>query len=48
MIPFGSPSKIESITGFAEAATISSDGNRLYYHKKENGKFSLYLSRRVR
>ena len=47
--PFGIPSKINSITGFVEAATISPDGNTLYYHKKEdNGVLSLYLTRRVK
>lgn len=43
---FSSPSKIESITGFAEAATISPDQKTLYYHKKENNKFGLYMVRR--
>ncbi len=47
--PFGLPNKIESITGFVEAATISPDGNNLYYHKKEaGGMFGLYLTKRVR
>jgi hypothetical protein len=31
--PFGSPSKIQSITGFVEAATIAPDQKTLYYHK---------------
>ncbi len=44
---FSSPSKIESITGFAEAPTISPDQRTLYYHKKENNKFVLYLVRRI-
>jgi len=47
--PFGLPSKIESITGFAEATTLSPDGDKLYYHKKdENNTFSLYLTRRLK
>ncbi len=43
---FGSPLKIKSITGFTEACTISPDKKILYYHKKENNKFVLYLVRR--
>ncbi len=47
--PFGLSYKIESITGFVEAATISPDGNKLYYHKKDaNGTHALYLTKRVR
>ena len=45
--PFGLPVKIQSISGFVEAATISPDGNTLYYHKRDNNKFALYLTRRV-
>ncbi len=41
--PFGSPTKITSITGFAEAATIAPDQSTLYYHKKDNGVFGLYM-----
>lgn len=45
---FGTPLKIESISGFVEAATISPDGKTLYYHKKEaDGKHALYLTKRV-
>ena len=40
---FETPEKIESITGFAEAPTISSDNKILYFHKKENSKFVLYF-----
>lgn len=40
---FSGPSKIQAITGFAEAATIAPDQKALYYHKKENGKFVLYM-----
>jgi len=43
--PFGSPSKIQSITGFAEAVTIAPDQKTLYYHKKEDNKFVLYMIR---
>ena len=41
--PFGIPSKIQRITGFAEAVTIAPDQKTLYYHKKENNKFVLYM-----
>jgi len=40
--PFGERKKIHAITGFAEAPTLSSDEQSLYYHKKENGRFVLY------
>ena len=43
---FSSPSKIKSITGFAEAPTIAPDQKTLYYHKKENNKFMLYMVRK--
>lgn len=43
---FSSPSKIQSITDFAEAATIAPDQKTLYYHKKDNGKFVLYMVRK--
>jgi hypothetical protein len=47
--PFRAPIKMESMSGFVEAATISPDGEILYYHKKESdGKFSLYLTRRLK
>ncbi len=44
---FGVPSKIETITGFAEAPTISYDGKTIYYHKKENGKFLIYYVKKL-
>ncbi|HEY0757738.1 MAG TPA: hypothetical protein VGD59_00630 [Acidisarcina sp.] len=37
--PFGPPRKIEAISGFVEAPTISPDGRSLYYHRKEGGHF---------
>jgi len=47
-VSFGTPLKIESISGFVEAPTISPDGKTLYYHKKEvDGKYALYLTKRV-
>lgn len=44
--PFSSPSKIQSITDSAEAATITPHQKNLYYHKKENDKFVLYRVRK--
>ena len=41
--PFNKPYKIDLITGFVEGATISPDNRMIYYHKKENGKFVLYM-----
>ncbi len=43
---FGIPIKIKTITGFAEAPTITPDQRTLYYHKKENNKFVLYMVRK--
>ena len=40
---FNTPYKINSITGFVEGATISPDGQRIYYHKFENEQFVLYM-----
>lgn len=37
---------LEKATGFVEGPTISGDGQRLYYHKKEGNTFVLYLVRR--
>ena len=44
--PFNSAQKIEAITGFAEAPTLSADGRSLYYHKKEHGGFVIYRATR--
>lgn len=44
--PFGTPAILSGITGFVEAPTLSADGRRLYYHKKENNRFVIYLIRR--
>lgn len=44
---FGIPQKIASITGFAEAPSVSSDGKVLYYHGLgANGKIKLFMVRR--
>jgi len=44
--PFGVPFRIESIRGFAEAATIAPDQKTIYFHMKENDKFGLYMIRK--
>ena len=44
--PFGLPAKIASISGFAEAATLTPDNKKLYYHMKDNGRFVLYMVKR--
>lgn len=44
--PFGVPYRVKSITGFAEAATIAPDQRTLYFHKRDSGKFVLYLVRK--
>ncbi len=49
--PFGKPYKIKEITGFVEAPaiSISSDGIRdsiVYYHKKVDNKFTLWMVRK--
>ena len=45
-LPFELPTKIQAITGFVEAPTLSPDEKALYYHKSDNGKsdgkFSIY------
>jgi hypothetical protein len=46
--PFGPPLRIASITGFVEGATISPDGRLLYYHKRDGGRFHLYVVERRR
>jgi hypothetical protein len=42
---FGVPILIEAATGFVEAPTYTPDGNSLYFHKSENGKFVIYSIR---
>lgn len=44
---FGVPVKLNALTGFVEAPTLTADGTRLYFHQREStGKFALYLTRR--
>ena len=40
--PFGAPVRISAITGFVEAPTLSPDERSLYFHRRENGRFSIY------
>ena len=40
--PVDTPKKIQTITGFVEAPTLSVDEKSLYYHKDENGLFVIY------
>ena len=44
--PFTAPTRIEAITGIAEAPAITNDGQLLYFHKKKGGRFNLYLLER--
>ncbi len=43
---FGNPVRIAALDGFIEGPSISADGKTLYFHKKDNGKFQVYLTRR--
>jgi hypothetical protein len=40
--PFGKPARIDSIGGFAEAPSVTADKKTLYFHRKDNGLFSIY------
>ncbi len=40
--PFGTPERLQAITGFAEAPSLSFDGKTLYYHLLVNNQFKLY------
>ncbi len=44
--PFGMPKRIASINGLVEGPTLAPDGKTLYYHKKEGGRFRIYMVRR--
>ncbi len=44
--PFGKPYKINEITGFVEGPTISPDNQLIYYHKKVNETYGLYMVRK--
>jgi hypothetical protein len=37
--PFSAPQRVSAIQGFAEASTLSRDGQSLYYHCRVNGRF---------
>lgn len=40
---FGEPAALSAITGFVEGPTITDDGKKLYYHKKEGNGYSIYM-----
>jgi hypothetical protein len=40
--PFAPATRIEAITGFVEAPTLSADEGSLYYHKKDGSQFVIY------
>jgi WD40 repeat protein len=44
---FGAPGRIAAITGFVEAPTLSSDGQRLYYHQRVGDRFAVCRVRRA-
>ncbi len=44
--PFGYPQKIIAVDGFVEGPTLSSDGTKLYYHKKVGDRFVIYYVKR--
>lgn len=44
---FPQASEIKEISGFVEAPTISPDNKTLYYHKKESGKYVLYMISKI-
>ncbi len=41
--PFGEPRRIETITGFVEGPTVSPDGGKIYFHRKDGEHFHLYM-----
>ena len=40
--PFRAPVRLQAITGYVEAPTLSPDEKSLYFHKKENDRFVIY------
>ena len=44
--PFSPPERIEAISGYVEAPTVTPDGCGLYFHKRINGVFTLQYARR--
>jgi hypothetical protein len=45
-LAFEEPQRVAAINGSAEAPALSPDGRLLYYHKRENGQFAIFLVRR--
>lgn len=44
---FNLPVKIETISGFAEAPTVASDQKTIYFHKRENNRFVLFMTKKI-
>ena len=42
-VPFPMPQLLEVANGFVEGPTVSGDGQRIYYHKREDDTFTLYM-----
>jgi hypothetical protein len=40
--PFGAPSLVSAIQGFAEGPALSPDGLSIYYHAREKGRFVIF------
>jgi len=40
--PFGAPRKLDAVTGFSEAPTLSPDEHALYYHHMDGALFAIY------
>jgi hypothetical protein len=45
--PFDTPRRIEAIQGFVEAPTVAPDNCAIYFHKKIDGRFRIFLARRI-
>ncbi len=41
--PFEKPRPITSITGFVEGPTITPDGDKVYFHRRDGDRFHLYM-----
>jgi hypothetical protein len=44
--PFGPPRRVATAQGFVEAPSLSADGRRLYFHRRDNDRFVLYEAER--
>jgi Tol biopolymer transport system component len=43
---FGAPERVATANGFVEAPSLSGDGTLLYFHRRENNHFLIYVARR--